>query len=126
MIQPYLADVDEAGELGLVSFDGRHSHSFRKGPLLQRGAMPTPDLFAAEDITAADAPAAARNLAAAALEVATRTTGASPLYARVDLVTKKDGPPTVLELELIEPSMYHGTDPGSARRFAAAILSRTG
>jgi hypothetical protein len=46
------------------------------------------------------------------------------LYARVDLVPGHDGEPTMMELELTEPSMFlveDGTDgQSSAERFAAA------
>jgi len=52
------------------------------------------------------------------------------LYARVDLVPGADGSPTLLELELAEPSMFltlDGADGAdSAARFAAAIAARVG
>ena len=47
------------------------------------------------------------------------------MYARVDLVPGADGSPTLLELELTEPSMFlidDGTGgAASAARFAAAM-----
>ena len=124
MVPPYLAAVDTIGEVGLVSFDGAHSHAFNKGPLLRRGDQPTPDLFAAEEIRPERATSEAIEIAAAAVQVAASATGYLPLYARVDVVPGPDGSPLVLELELIEPSMFHEADPASADRFAAAILSR--
>ena len=45
------------------------------------------------------------------------------LYARVDLLPTPTGP-IVLEVELVEPSLNHDLGPGSAHRFAAAILAR--
>jgi glutathione synthase/RimK-type ligase-like ATP-grasp enzyme len=124
MLQPYLAGVDTSGEHALVWFDGEPSHAFRKGPILEVGAAPTDALFAEEHITPAVATEAQIEVGQAALASATTRTGTHPLYARVDVVPGPDGSPVVLELELIEPSVYHHVDSGSARRFADAILSR--
>ena len=47
------------------------------------------------------------------------------LYARVDLVRADDGNSWwLMELELIEPSLYLRTDSGAAMRFALAIDKR--
>ena len=46
------------------------------------------------------------------------------LYARVDLIHDDDGAPRVLELELTEPSLFFAHAPGSAERFARAIVER--
>ena len=48
-----------------------------------------------------------------------------PLYARVDLVRNGTGF-ALMELELIEPSLYFNMDPVSPRRFAAAFARRMG
>src|SRR6185369_9379298 len=34
MVQPYLAEVDTAGETALLFIAGRYSHAIRKGPIL--------------------------------------------------------------------------------------------
>jgi O-ureido-D-serine cyclo-ligase len=47
-----------------------------------------------------------------------------PLYARVDLIRDSQGEPVVLELELIEPSLFFPFAAGSAERFAAAAVKR--
>ena len=118
LLQPYLERVDAEGEAALVFFGGEFSHSIRKGPLLQPGAAATGELFAAESIGAraalADELAIAR-LALAAIPFA------APLYARVDLLRDGSGAPRVLELELIEPSLFFAHAPGSAARFAACV-----
>ena len=44
-----------------------------------------------------------------------------PLYARIDMVRSADEDFRVLELELIEPSLYLRTDIGAPQRFARAI-----
>ena len=44
-----------------------------------------------------------------------------PAYARADFVRGPDGRFLVMELELIEPSMYLRMDPEAPRRFAEAF-----
>lgn len=120
LLQPYLERVDERGETALVYFAGKFSHAIRKGPLLRKGGEASRALFATEQITP-------RIPDAAELAVAERTIAAiksgAPLYARVDLVHDDSGSPCVLELELVEPSLFFAHAPGSAQRFAAAIQS---
>jgi hypothetical protein len=48
-----------------------------------------------------------------------------PLYARVDVLRDGAGEPSVLELELIEPSLFLDYAPGSAQALARAIVART-
>lgn len=118
LVQPYLARVDEEGEAALIFFGGRFSHSIRKGPLLHPGAGSTPGLFAIETITAravlADELALGRQALAA-------VPAGVPLYARVDLLRDRAGAARLLELELIEPSLFFAHAPGAAARFAAII-----
>ena len=72
----------------------------------------------------------AREPSAAELEVARAVLAAVPggadslLYARVDLIPGPDGGPTLIELELTEPSLFLRTAPASADRLAEAILKR--
>lgn len=124
MVQPYLASVDTAGETALLFFDGVFSHAASKGPLLTRDAAITEFLFIKETITPREATPAQRAVADAALASARARTGGHPLlYARVDLIDDDEGRPVVLELELVEPSVFLATDPGAADRFAAAIAA---
>lgn len=120
LVQPYLDQVDSAGETALLFFDGRFSHAIRKGPLLQRGGDATRALFAPEHITA-------RVPSPAELRTAERVLAALPwprlAYARVDLLPAPDGP-KLLELELTEPSLFLDTAPGAAERFAAVLRAR--
>lgn len=121
LVQPYLEQVDSAGETALVYVDGVFSHAMRKGALLNQGADLVDGLFAQEDIRPRDASAAERSVGTAAL--AALPLDGSPLYARVDLLPTPDGP-VVLELELAEPSLFLQHAPGSAQRLAAAVVSR--
>lgn len=123
LLQPYLERVDDAGETALLFFDGAFSHAIRKGPLLRRGADATAELYAREDITP-------RAPTADELDVARRALAALPAfahdlpYARVDLIRAADGSPVLLELELVEPSVFVGYADGAAMRFVTAIQRR--
>jgi O-ureido-D-serine cyclo-ligase len=119
MVQPYIPSVDELGETALLYFDGAYSHAIRKGPILRRGAEPTSEVFAAEEIEPRDPPSDERALADA---IAARFSELA--YARVDVVRGVGGVPLLLELELTEPSLFFEQGPGAAERFAAAIRRR--
>ena len=123
MVQPYLDRLDTEGETGLVYLDGAYSHAFRKGALLA-GAALGPGLYAEEEITPRTATAAQRAAGDAVLSAAEGRLGRVPLYARVDLVPAEDGAPTLLELELTEPSLFLTTEPSAAGRVAAALAAR--
>jgi hypothetical protein len=126
MVQPYQRTVDAVGETALVWFDGVFSHVFRKGPILRPGVPPTDALHAEEAISTTTATGDEIEVARVAVDATVAVTGDVPLYARVDLVPGPAGTPLLLELELIEPSVYHHVDPESAGRFADAILARVG
>ena len=46
------------------------------------------------------------------------------LYARCDLARDASGAPLVMELELVEPSLFFARRPGSADRYAQALRRR--
>ena len=126
MVQPYLAEIDEHGETGLVFVGDAFSHAFRKAPILVPGSAFVDGLYREEDISARTPSAAELEVAAAALDaVAASVPGGSRrdlLYARV-VVVPWGGRPVVLELELVEPSLFCETDPGAADRAAGAIAA---
>jgi hypothetical protein len=78
-------------------------------------------LYLEEDIRPATPTAAERAVAARTLAA---IPGGAPLYARVDLVPDAAGAPVVLELELVEPSLFLVHDPAAAGRVATAIAAR--
>lgn len=121
MLQPYFPSVDGEGETALVYIEGRFSHSIRKGPLLPPGAAATTGLFAAEEITPREGTADEHDAGARILAA---IPGGAPLYARIDLIRDTAGAPRLLELELIEPSLFLAHAPGAAERFTAAVLAR--
>jgi hypothetical protein len=116
LVQPYVTEIDDAGEHSLVYFNGVYSHAVRRPPGLvarQPGAPAATRLEAAS---------AEREVAERALRFA----GPSPLYARADLVPLRSGSPVLMELELIEPALFLGSDPEAPERFVQAILARVG
>ncbi len=120
LLQPYLPAVETAGETALIFIAGRFSHAIRKGALLPAGAPATRALFAPEQITA-------RSAQADELQVAERVLAALPsgvlTYARVDLIRDTSHAPCLLELELIEPSLFFAHAPGAAQRLVEATLA---
>ena len=121
LTQPYLAAIDEDGESALVYFEGRFSHAVRKAPLLPAAGGAARELDVATAVSARAPEASELALAARALAL---VPGPAPLYARVDLIRGACGAPCVLELELVEPSLFFDFGPGSAERFAALIAAR--
>lgn len=122
LVQPYLSQVDEHGETAMVYLADRFSHAICKGPILREKPETVGGLFAREDL-------AARTPTAVECDVAEQALNALPfdrralLYARVDLVPSADGTPLVLEVELIEPSLFLRYRDGAAEQFAAAIVA---
>lgn len=114
MVQPFLRSVQSVGEYSLFYFAGNYSHAIIK--------RPKQDDFRVQEehggtMEAIQPSPAIRETADAAVDVI----GETLLYARVDLVLLEEGSPAVIELELIEPSLYFPYDPESPGRFADAL-----
>jgi hypothetical protein len=131
LVQPYLASIDERGETALVFLGGELSHALTKRPVLrEQGVAPVApgelEVAAAmleEDLVLAGSADAAQEALARQVVAEISARFGPPLYARVDLVAGEDGPPVLMELELIEPSLYLEAAPGSSERLAAAVRS---
>ena len=115
MMQPYFKSVEEPGERCLVHIDGRFSHAVRKRSHFVGGRHVGPEGLPVE---AADDE---RHAAAVVLRLA-RAEGA--LYARVDLARDDAGRPCLMELELVEPTLFFTGAPGAADRMAEALEAR--
>jgi glutathione synthase/RimK-type ligase-like ATP-grasp enzyme len=120
MIQPYVHSVDSQGELALVFIDGTFSHAMRKGAMLNVEPDERDWLFRVEQMSRASADAeliaiGAQAIAASAFE--------DLCYARVDLVNVA-GRLALMELELVEPSLFLSYHPPTARELALAIRRR--
>ncbi|MCX7620922.1 MAG: hypothetical protein N2037_08785 [Acidimicrobiales bacterium] len=110
LIQPYLRSVDERGETAVVFAGDRLTHGFSKGPILVPGVGFVEGVYREERIeprqpSPAEAEAAQRALDAMSACVPGHDRR-DLLYARVDLVLDERGEPRILELELIEPSLF--------------------
>lgn len=125
--QPYLAEVDTAGETALIYLGGVFSHALRKDAILVPAQQEANELFVPERMSPREPGVAERDLAESLLSalpavLADRGVACDgpPLYARIDLLPTPDGP-LLLELELTEPSLFLDHAPGSTERFVAAI-----
>lgn len=137
LVQPYIDAVDSRGETGLVFFGGQHSHAIRKSSMLPPGAafrlsardaggQFNPDRIGPRRASAEEIAAAHRVLDAAAsvLRDAHRGARVDLAYARVDLLPGPRGP-VLIELELVEPSLFLRYGPPDAvQRFAVDLVER--
>lgn len=122
LLQPYIHSVDTLGERALIFIDGAFSHAMTKGAMLNVAQSDRDFLFRREQMTLAEAEAEAVSYAREVLS----TMGLSDLlYARVDLVATVQGW-LVMELELVEPSLYLSYHEEAAEKLAAAIATRLG
>lgn len=120
LVQPYLRTIETAGETSLVLLGGRLSHAVVKRPTggefrihEHRGGI-----YAQVDPSVEQV-----EVAQAACEVAGALTGSNLVYARVDLVDGDDGRPLVMEVELIEPSLYLHTVPAATSTLADVVIA---
>jgi hypothetical protein len=131
MVQPYQESVETAGEAALVYFDGRLSHTLRKGAVLPPdqvapeveglpGLSAAAAMFDPDLVRAAPASTDEIELGDTVLAHLSERFGRTPLYARVDAVPG----PLIMEIELIEPNFYFETADGAAERLAAALMAR--
>jgi glutathione synthase/RimK-type ligase-like ATP-grasp enzyme len=114
LVQPYLREVED-GEISIVCIGGEPVHAVRK--------VPAPgDFRTQEHHGAAVAPVA---LAASLDQLARAVLGllpTTPAYARVDVVETIDGP-LLMELELIEPTLWFVHSPAAAAALATHLLA---
>lgn len=119
MAQPFLRSVMQEGEYSLILFDGEFSHSIVKRARAGDYRV-QPHLGGTE--TKCPLPDGAMEVARSALAAAPER----PVYARVDLVRLDDGSLAVIELELIEPSLWLNHAPDAGASFAAAVRNAAG
>jgi glutathione synthase/RimK-type ligase-like ATP-grasp enzyme len=118
LAQPFLSAITTEGEYSLFYFNGKLSHSILK--------LPKPADFRVQEehggiIRAVEPNDALREAGDAVM----RIIDIVPLYARVDFVRANDDSSLwLMELELIEPSLYLRMDKGAPERFARALHDR--
>lgn len=116
LVQRYLPSVEDYGERALIWIDGELTHAVRKSPRFDEDPE---SVSAALPIAPAEA-----ELAMAAVAGATAAVGEAPMYARIDVAPGPQGDPLLMELELIEPSLYFPRSRQALARFIAAIRAR--
>jgi glutathione synthase/RimK-type ligase-like ATP-grasp enzyme len=122
MIQPFLPSIAAEGEYSLFYFGGTFSHSIIKRPAV--GDFRVQDQFGGYE-QAIEAPAAALLLAHEALAATADITRTGMLaYARVDMLRDGEGQFRLMELELIEPSLFLHFAPDGGAAFASSLLSK--
>jgi hypothetical protein len=113
LVQQFLPSVEGYGERALIWIDGELTHAVRKSPRFEgedesvsAEAMP---------ISPAEASLARRGIEAVHGPV---------LYARIDVAPGPDDEPLLMELELVEPSLFFPQCPEALERYVAAVGRR--
>jgi glutathione synthase/RimK-type ligase-like ATP-grasp enzyme len=109
MVQPFLHETETIGELACIFIDGTFSHAVRKAPFNSSTVTTSERIY---DLTEDD-----RGFVSDIVEGLERP----PAYARVDIVPTASGT-VLMELELIEPTLYLGLQPAAAEHLADCVL----
>jgi glutathione synthase/RimK-type ligase-like ATP-grasp enzyme len=113
LIQPLVPEIRTRGEISMMFFGGRFSHAVNKRP--QAGEFRVQERLGGR-IVRTDPPPALVACGQALLD----EHAPGCLYARVDTVVAADRF-VLMEIELVEPSLYLEHDPPAADAFALAI-----
>ena len=114
MAQPCMNAIHDDGEYSLMYIGGEFSHAIRK--------VPKPgDFRVQEEHGSTVTPSVPTKDMLAVSEHALSVAGDDLLYARCDLVRDEEGRYRIMELELVEPSLYLRMDDSAPARFAAAL-----
>lgn len=114
LAQPFVQSVLDEGELSVFYFDGRLSHAIRKVPM-------SGDFRVQEEHGGSIADVPITDELRRAADHVIHTVRPVPFQARVDLVRIADGTLALMELEMIEPSLYFRTHPEAPANFARAV-----
>ena len=115
ILQPYYKSVETEGEFSLIFFNGKWSHGVQKVPVLG-------DYRVQDDYGAKDYPWNPPSEWKSQTLTLINNLPICPLYARADFLKDDSGDPRLIELELIEPSLFFRHDSDSPHRFVTAIL----
>lgn len=112
ILQPYLENIT-GGEISLIYFDEKFSHAILKVPK-------SGEFRVQEDFGGAVLPYAPSTELLELSQNILKKVDRSLLYARVDVIPYQDSY-ALMELELIEPSLYFKHDTHSPRKFKEAL-----
>lgn len=110
MVQPYLPEVQNGGEIALVHIAGELTHGVVKQPRFSGG-----EESVSEAVPPTEAQAAIASVVMGCLDT-------TPLYARIDLMRASNGQWVLSELELIEPSLFFVQSPSALNQFVKQIV----
>ena len=119
LVQPFLPSIQTEGEVSLLYFGRKLSHTVRK--TAKPGDIRVQPVWGGHAETIGPT--------AEMVHIAERTfdaIDADLLYARVDLVRADDGTLRLIELEALEPLLFLELDPAAPGRFADALAERLG
>ncbi|OGU77886.1 MAG: hypothetical protein A2V93_02720 [Ignavibacteria bacterium RBG_16_34_14] len=111
MVQKFMKNIIDEGEYSLFYFGEEYSHSILKVPKEKDFRVQEEHGGKIFSINPD------REMKRTAEEILNKVKPA-PLYARIDLVKTQDNEFVLIELELIEPSLYFNLDDKSPHRFA--------
>lgn len=117
LVQPFMPEIQETGELSILFFQGKYSHAIVKKP--KNGDFRVQSQFGGQ--YQAFEPDA---VMLATAQHIIKTFGGDLLYARVDGILK-DNKFLLMELELIEPDLYFDYHADAKRNFIAALETMT-
>lgn len=114
LVQPLHDEVFTSGERSAVFINGNFSHVVRRLPFgtvtpNRRDGDPPVPFSPAEHRFA---------------EIVLGALPETPLYARVDYILEQSRGPLLMELEMIDPSLFFQHHPPSAEQFAIAVRNR--
>lgn len=116
MIQAFEKTILDKGEYSLFYFNGNYSHAINK--------LPANGDFRVQEEHGGQLASIEPSASMLALSKQTlKALPENPLYARIDMLETSNGL-AIIEVELIEPSLYFNMDAESPKRFAQAIVER--
>ena len=117
MVQPFMQNIVEEGEYSLFFFNGEFSHCVLKKPKEKDFRVQEEHGGKFKSVVPTEMQKAIGKNIIDKLSVI-------PLYGRTDLVRTDDNDFALMELELIEPSLYFNMDSESPTRFTKAFAER--
>lgn len=115
MIQPFLKNVMERGEVSIMVMGGKYTHAVLK--IAKAGDFRVQDDYGGT--VHHYEPTPAEKAFAEAVVAACDTL---PLYARIDIANDNEGAITLIELELFEPELWFRLKPSSVEDLADVVL----
>ena len=116
LIQQFMPEVQETGEISMIFFNNKYSHAVLKQP--KSGEFRVQAEYGGGAVTFQPD----RKIIETAEQILSHF-GNQILYARVDGIVAS-GEFVLMELELIEPELFLDSSSGARKRFAESIVSR--